>query len=94
MAEGTIVVANTTDSPAVGYNIYGVGSGNTIQASGVVGNVPTGSTASGYPAQQTANVSGYDAYLVEFFSFIGDSSSTGYIQAKPGQTVTLGVHID
>ena len=93
MADGTIVVANDTDAFEVSYNIYGVGASGTSIASGILGNVPSGSTASGYPNQQTSPVSGYDSYRVEFYYF-GSPPSTGYIEAKANQVVTLGVHIE
>ena len=92
MADGTIVVANSTNVAELSYTIFGVASGSPPVASGSLGNVPAGSHASGYPAQQTCQVSGYDMYSVAFYSF-GGNPSTGYVQAKVGQRVTLSAQI-
>ena len=82
MADGNIVVANDTDAAEISFNIYGKGGSGATQCSGVLGNVPSGSTASGYPNQTTCPVSGFDEYVVEFYYFGSPPSTT----ATPTQT--------
>jgi hypothetical protein len=72
MATGRITVANLVPGTHVQYNIGGVGSGNTIQASGGLGS-PTSGTF-----QQTWPVSGYELYFVQFWN-VGYPAGSGTV---------------
>jgi hypothetical protein len=94
MASGTIIVANATNVPMLSYAVGAIGGPAGGLCSGVLGNVVSGSPASGYPAEQKCAVSGYDQYYVSF-SYIGaDPATSSYVTCDANARVALAVQID